>query len=138
MKYMRILMAGIAAIAIFIAGLVTGIYFFSRMSEDLPYLASVDTANSAHMALVSIRSNDIDRAIQQLESYLNSGLIGLHGYTELRNDDTRDMISRAISRFSDYRREYPHDYTHDEVELFIDRILEPGRKNKRPQPSLSL
>ena len=133
MKLIRILMAGFAAIAIFLAGLFTGIYSFVRISEDLPYMSSLDTANSAHMALVSIRSNEIDRTIQQLESQLNSGLIGLHGYTTLRNDDTRDLITRAISRFSDYRGEYPHTYTHDEVEVFIDGILERDANKKRPQ-----
>ena len=134
MKHIRIFMAGIAALAIFIAGLATGMYSLVRISEDLPYLSSLDAASSAHIALVSIRSNDIDRAIQQLESQLNSGLIGLHGYTELRNEDTRDMIRKAITRISDYRREYPHTFVYDEVETFIDGILEPETKDKRPQP----
>ena len=107
MKPIRILAIIVLAIIMFFTGAWCGIRFYSSLWDYEPYLSSAAQVTHAYGALLTLRKGETEATVIQLESSLNSGLIGLTTIEDMRDGNPKTQILQLLGKIKAYRKEYP-------------------------------
>jgi len=102
-----------------------GFYFLFDQGAQ-KYLATMQAAqaNSALSGLKRLRSGDTNRAIEHLESELDSALIGLTAlYYDASAKKPDTMVQKTLGRVRDYRAKHPREIEDAEVSAAIAYAL---------------
>jgi len=116
----------IVGLAIGAAG---GIWFSSTMFGGFGAITAAAGVSTKVHILEGIRSNDLPRSTEMLESLLDSDLITLDAMLSEQSYNAEDSILRSIRRAKEYRDKHPRNTEYSEIDQSVNRIL-----LKAPQP----